>query len=145
MSYVQNRSSLFNRVFYVAYYQKMPAATPSSQRSKSKKRHPKRNQSQTSQGLVPGIDYPLLLPDDPSVVIPGFTWAKQHGYAHIHRVSKEDAMLILDKLQVNDNLVIRCSITDAFAALTNGNPWYWIEQFAKAGGDLTKLHVESKK
>lgn len=81
----------------------------------------------------------MFLPDDPSVVIPGFAWAEQHGYAHIRRVSKEDALLILDKLQVPDELV-----TDAFAALTHGNPWYWIEQFQNAGGDLSKLHIQSK-
>lgn len=79
----------------------------------------------------------MYLPKDPSVERPGFAWAEQHGYAHIHRVSKEDAMLILSKLQVDDEFW-----TDTFAALTMGNPWYWLEQFEKAGGDLGQLHIK---
>lgn len=118
----------------------MPTATSSLQRLKSRKLHHKTVQqesTQTSRCLVPGVDYPIFLPDDPSVERPGVAWAEKHGYAHIRRVSEEDALLILDKLQVDDEL-----ITNVFAALTKGNPWYWLEQFEKAGGDLGQLHIK---
>ena len=94
----------------------------------------------TLRHLKPGTDYPLYLPLEPSSVLPGMPWAQKHGYAHVQRVSRTDAQVILDTLKLPDD-----DASGVFFALTAGNPWRWLEAFAKAEGDFARLNIKCRK
>ena len=107
------------------------------QRSRSKSPDRKRV---SLRRLAPGKDYPMFIAPDPSVQNPSLTWAQQHGYGHIKELSRSDANTILDRLRLSDQ-----EAHDAFAAMIFGNPWYWLEAYAKADGHFDDLHIQCKK
>ena len=82
----------------------------------------------------------MYIAPDPTLVIPGVEWAEQHGYRHVDKLSRTDAKIVLKVLKLSDQ-----DASDAFGAMLFGNPWYWLEAFAKAGGQLGELHIHCKK
>lgn len=69
----------------------------------------------------------------------GLSWAKQHGLAHVTKLGEVEAKYLLSYLKMSptDELY-----SDALGDLVYcDNTWGWLEAYAKAGGDLTRLHV----
>ena len=69
----------------------------------------------------------------------GRSWAKQHGLAHIRKLGEAEAkyLLLYLKISPTDDMY-----SDALGDLVYcDNVWGWLEAYAKAGGDLTKLKV----
>ena len=69
----------------------------------------------------------------------GRSWAKQHGLAHIHKLGEVEAKYLLSYLKISptDDMY-----SDALGDLVHcDNVWGWLEAYAKAGGDLTRLKV----
>ena len=102
---------------------------PSKSPDRKRERVPRR-------GLVPGKDYPMYVDPDPQIVRPGVAWAEEHGYGHVDRLSEQDAHTVLAVLKMSEQ-----DAFDAFGAMIFGNPWCWLEAYAKAGGDFESLHV----
>ena len=90
--------------------------------------------------LVPGKDYPMFDAPDPHVVIPGVAWADKNGYSHVKKLSQRDARTVLARLKLEDQ-----EANDAFGAMLFGNPLYWLQAYAKDGGDFSLLHIRCKK
>lgn len=90
--------------------------------------------------LLPGKDYPMFDAPDPHVVIPGVAWADKNGYSHVKKLSQRDARTVLARLKLEDQ-----EANDAFGAMLFGNPLYWLQAYAKDGGDFSLLHIRCKK
>lgn len=72
--------------------------------------------------------------------IGGMLWAIQHGYSHIEKISKSDAVKVLQHLKLKHS-----DYNDAFGELVStGNPWGWLELFANKNGNLSSLSVKHK-
>ena len=72
--------------------------------------------------------------------IGGMLWAIQQGYSHIKKVSKSDAVKVLQHLKLNHN-----DYNDALGELVSTeNPWGWLELFANKNGNLSSLSVKPK-
>lgn len=86
---------------------KLDDTMPTS-RSKAQKEgvNGKTSPNGTLRHLKPGTDYPLYLPLEPSSVLPGLPWAQKHGYAHVQRVSRTDAQVILDTLKLQETMQV---------------------------------------
>lgn len=75
---------------------------------------------------------------EPTLEVPGVPWAIKHGFIHVRCVSKEDAHIILEPLCLDPT---GDEYNDAFGALIFGNPLGYLQRFAEAGGDLSRLHI----
>ena len=112
----------------------MPARTTSPGRKRSAKT---RNAClPTWRDAKPGVDYPIFLPNDPTLVLPGFRWAQQFGFDTVKSVTEEDAKVIIETLQLSDD-----DASAAFFAITGGNHWRWLEAYSAAHGDFSKLKL----
>ena len=72
----------------------------------------------------------------------GWQWALQHGFTHIDRLAKKDAVTILDHLGITP---YDDEYSDGHEEMLRLRyPWKWLELYETKRGDMNKLTVRSK-
>ena len=73
--------------------------------------------------------------------IEGMPWARNNGFAHVKKVTRKDALEILNFLHITCEDEFR----DGYGDLTAyNNPWSWLQQYSEAGGDVLSLSIKSR-
>ena len=73
--------------------------------------------------------------------VEGMPWARKNGFAHVKRVTRKDALEILNFLHIT----CEDDFSDGYGDLTAyNNPWSWLQQYSEAGGDLHNLSIKPR-